>query len=467
MTTEPQAPPAWRNRIVGQGDVAPAELTANPANWRTHPRRQREALRGSLETLGWVQQVLVNRTTGNVVDGHARLEEALRTKAATVPVLYVELSLEEERQVLATLDPLAAMAVPDQRALAELVAGITVDDQALRALLGSLTDEPAAGLTDPDELPDFDAWAKREIYVKPGDLWELGGHRLLVGDSLEAASYSRLMGARKAGIIHTDPPYGVAYNSPSGKHRAIASDDLTGDALVDFLARAFIQLARHAEPNAAFYIWHASSSRDEFAWAMKRAGLVERQYLLWVKPSPTIGHADYQQAHEPCFYASRADASPAFLGGRDQQTVWHAAARAGTGKGATIGNGILVTDGEGRSLWIQPAGPKGRKLRTVRIDAGQELELGEPGAESDVWFIGRDHKPEHPTQKPVELALRALRNSSRPGDVVLDPFAGSGSTLIAAEQLDRSCFAIELDPRYAQATIERWQTFTGKEAHRA
>jgi hypothetical protein len=154
------------------------------------------------------------------------------------------------------------------------------------------------------------------------------------------------------------------------------------------------------------------------------------------------------------------------MAGRDQQTVWHAATRTSAGKGATIGNGILITDGDGRQLWIQAAGPKGRKLRTVRLEAGDELELADPGAESDAWFVGRDHRPEHPTQKPVELAARAIRNSSRPGDIILDPFAGSGSTLIAAEQLERAAYLIELEPRYAQITIDRWQAFTGQEARR-
>jgi DNA modification methylase len=463
MTTETPAQDArWRNRIVGQADVPPAELRANPANWRAHPRRQREALRGSLDELGWVQQVLVNRTTGNIVDGHARLEEALRANAPTVPVLYVELTPEEEALALATIDPIAGMAVTDQAKLAELVAGITIDDDALRSLLAGLTGTTKDGLTDPDEIPD----PSPSTRLQTGEMWALGNHRLFIGSSLEETSYKRLLGSRKAGLVHTDPPYGVAYMSSSGKHEAIENDELTGDKLVDFLAVAFTRMARHTEPSAAWYIWHATANRDEFAWAMKRAGVAERQYLMWVKPSPTLGHGDYQQSYEPCFYAARDGFEPTFMAGRDQQTVWHAATRTSAGKGATIGNGILITDGDGRQLWIQAAGPKGRKLRTVRLEAGDELELADPGAESDAWFVGRDHRPEHPTQKPVELAARAIRNSSRPGDIILDPFAGSGSTLIAAEQLERAAYLIELEPRYAQITIDRWQAFTGQEARR-
>jgi hypothetical protein len=287
MTTETPAQDArWRNRIVGQADVPPAELRANPANWRAHPRRQREALRGSLDELGWVQQVLVNRTTGNIVDGHARLEEALRANAPTVPVLYVELTPEEEALALATIDPIAGMAVTDQAKLAELVAGITIDDDALRSLLAGLTGTTKDGLTDPDEIPD----PSPSTRLQTGEMWALGNHRLFIGSSLEETSYKRLLGSRKAGLVHTDPPYGVAYMSSSGKHEAIENDELTGDKLVDFLAVAFTRMARHTEPSAAWYIWHATANRDEFAWAMKRAGVAERQYLMWVKPSPTLGH---------------------------------------------------------------------------------------------------------------------------------------------------------------------------------
>jgi hypothetical protein len=251
MTTETPAQDArWRNRIVGQADVPPAELRANPANWRAHPRRQREALRGSLDELGWVQQVLVNRTTGNIVDGHARLEEALRANAPTVPVLYVELTPEEEALALATIDPIAGMAVTDQAKLAELVAGITIDDDALRSLLAGLTGTTKDGLTDPDEIPD----PSPSTRLQTGEMWALGNHRLFIGSSLEETSYKRLLGSRKAGLVHTDPPYGVAYMSSSGKHEAIENDELTGDKLVDFLAVAFTRMARHTEPSAAWYI---------------------------------------------------------------------------------------------------------------------------------------------------------------------------------------------------------------------
>jgi len=179
---------AWRNRIVGSGEEAPDQLVANPANWRTHPGAQRDALRGSLAEVGWVQQVMVNRRTGFVVDGHARIEEALTRNEPTVPVLYVDLSEEEEALVLATLDPIGAMATRDDARLAELLAGISIDDAGLAALLADLA-PPKRGLTDPDDVPEPPA----EPWVKPGELYRLGEHRLLCGDATSPADVARLL----------------------------------------------------------------------------------------------------------------------------------------------------------------------------------------------------------------------------------------------------------------------------------
>ena len=203
----PVAPPApWRNRIVGTGEEPPEQLVANPRNWRTHPAPQRDALRGSLAEVGWVQQVLVNRRTGFVIDGHARVEEALSRAEPSVPVLYVDLSEDEEALALATLDPLACMAIPDQGKLAELLAEITVDDAGLAALLDGMR-PPKPGLTDPDELPPEPDAA--DVYVQPGDLWLLGDHRLLCGDATDADDVARLLDGAQPRLLATDPPYGV------------------------------------------------------------------------------------------------------------------------------------------------------------------------------------------------------------------------------------------------------------------
>jgi hypothetical protein len=181
---------AWRNRIVGTGEVAPDQLLANPANWRTHPGPQRDALRGSLQTVGWVQQVMVNRRTGFVVDGHARVEEAITRHETSVPVLYVDLSPEEEALVLATLDPIGAMASADEAKLEELLSQLNEQTPGLQALLDSLAPlKPTVGRTDPDDAPPLEPTG-----IKAGDLFALGDHRLLCGDAAKADDLARLLG---------------------------------------------------------------------------------------------------------------------------------------------------------------------------------------------------------------------------------------------------------------------------------
>jgi hypothetical protein len=174
------APTTWRNRIVGHAEVAPSKLVPNPRNWRSHPPEQQRALAGALAEVGWVAEVLVNRTTGNVVDGHLRIELALARNEPTVPVTYVELTDDEERLILASLDPLTAMASAEREQLAELLDGLEPADGALRALLDDLArqyelDALRAGLADPDEVPAL----PDEPTVRRGDMYQLGDHRLL------------------------------------------------------------------------------------------------------------------------------------------------------------------------------------------------------------------------------------------------------------------------------------------------
>jgi DNA modification methylase len=411
----PVSAPAWRNRIVGSGEEAPDQLVANPANWRTHPGPQRDALRGSLSEVGWVQQVMVNRRTGFVVDGHARVEEALSRHEPTVPVLYVDLSEAEERLVLATLDPIGAMAGAEAAAFAELLGGLEADDQALRAFLDDLTrqqglDAVHAGLVDPDDAPDL----SDEPTVRRGDLYALGDHRLLCGDATDPADVRRVFGeTTEADLIWTDPPYGVAYQTKLSTEEAVARHrrtdglEVANDQPEDIpalLGAAF----GHAPLKAggAFYVASPSSGDvlPAFYAALAGAGMAVRQQLLWIKDVFVMGRHDYHYRHEPILYGWKEGAAHFFGGGRAQDTVWEI--------------------------------PRPRRSET------------------------------HPTMKPVELVARALTNSSRPGDLVYEPFAGSGTTVIAAEQTRRRCVALEIDPRYAQVAIERWQTFTGRTAER-
>ena len=183
------AAPAWANRITGSGEEAPDQLLANPANYRVHPKAQQQALAGVLDQVGWAQNVLVNQRTGHVVDGHLRVALAISRGEPSVPVLYVDLSEDEERLVLASLDPLAAMATTDEAKLRELLAGVSFDSEALAAMLAALAPaEPKDGLTDPDDVPE----PPDEAITQPGDLWLLGDHRLLCGDAGSEADLAEL-----------------------------------------------------------------------------------------------------------------------------------------------------------------------------------------------------------------------------------------------------------------------------------
>jgi DNA modification methylase len=299
---------------------------------------------------------------------------------------------------------------------------------------------------------------------KPGDLWALGEHRLLVGDSRDTKAVRRLMGGRKAQLIFTDPPYGVDYEDDKG--RKIKNDALGRDGLATFLTAAFKAAVDVASSDAAFYIWHASATRADFEHAMKAAGLEERQYLIWAKPSLVLGRADYQWNHEPCFYASRAGVRPAFYAGRAETTLWRIAAHAGNDTATALGPGVLVSDGAGAELTIT-AGAGPRKLRHLRVEKGKPLLISDAQGQGTVWEIARDTmQTVHPNQKPVELAVRAIENSTQPGQAVLDLFGGSGSTLMGAEATGRAAFLVELDPRYADAILARWEKATKAKAEK-
>lgn len=412
----------WRNRIVGSGEEAPDQLVANPRNWRTHPGEQRDALRGSLSTVGWVQQVLVNQRTGHVVDGHARVEEALSRGEASVPVLYVDLDPDEEALVLATLDPISAMANTDDAKLADLLDGITVDDGGLATLLNALGGSTRKeGLTDPDDVPP----EPDDIGVARGDMWALGDHRVICGDATEGSDVGRLLAGTKVDLLWTDPPYGVEYEGKTEERLTIQNDGLGDRGTRTLVADAL----RHAalRPGGVFYIaCPGGPIHLQFLLALEDVSLPLRQTLVWVKDRFVLGHSDYHYRHEPILYgATDGPDEPLDLTAKDHEFVAY-----GWAPGAAHQR------------------PNSRRLNTV-------WEIKRPVASRD-----------HPTMKPVELVARAIETSSAPGAAVLDLFAGSGTTVIAAEQTGRRAYAVELDPRYVAVTLRRWEQFTGRSAER-
>ncbi len=437
---------AWRTRIVGSGEAAPDQLLANPRNWRVHPRAQQRALAGALDEVGWVAQVLVNQRTGHVVDGHLRVELAISRGEPSVPVTYVDLSEEEERLVLATLDPLVAMAEADRSVLEELLRDLAVDDAGLRGLLDGLADQYKlavhGGAGDPDALPPEPDDA--DVYVQPGDLWQLGEHRLLCGDATNPQDVARLLDGATPRLLATDPPYGVeldptwrdraghnglgpaeppymlrdgamdhpaaddATAAPHGGHgrtRGHRNTSLSGDTRIDW-SDAFA-LVPSLEVG---YVWHAGVHAAAVAQGLVRVGFEIVEQVIWDKGLFAMSRSWYHWAHEPCWVVRKPGVPHLFIGERDQATVWRAPS------------------------------PK-------MIMSGSTEE-----------------KIDHPTQKPVVLFETPIRNHLRAGEAVYEPFSGSGSCLIAAERLGRRCYAMELDPKYVQLAKERWERSTGREA---
>ncbi len=262
----------------------------------------------------------------------------------------------------------------------------------------------AGAKADTDEIPTRPARPRS----RPGDLYVLGDHRLVCGDATDAATVTRLMGKAHATQLLTDPPYGVNYVGKTRDRLRIASDDVNGTA--SLLDGAFSNADRVLEDGAAIYVFHPAGSNAMLFLEAIAARWDLQQLLVWMKDSMVLGHADYHYAHEPIAYARKA-----------------ATGRRGRGAGGWYG-------GDARTTVLEVPRPKASR--------------------------------EHPTAKPVELLSRLIANSSIPGDVVLDPFLGSGSTLIACEGLHRRSFSIEIDPGYVDVAMSRWERFTGRKARR-
>lgn len=448
-----------------------AKLVPNPGNPNSHPKEQIAVLAEIIKANGWRQPITVSTRSGFVVKGHGRLEAALKNKWSQVPVDYQNYSNEaEEWADLVADNRIAELSTIDEEKLIDMIQQMDTDTVPIELTRYSEEDleELIAKLEDQNGTEDDQADAMPEPASVPmsqgGDLWLLGQHRLICGSATDEETIKRLMNGEKAACVNTDPPYGVSYESQSGKFDMIENDDLIGDDLMNtLLIPAFKNYAKYTEDDAAFYIWHASSTRRDFEDAMTAAGLLEKQYLIWVKPAPVLGHADYQWAHEPCFYAEKAGHSAHFYADRSQRTTWKVTLRDADGTATVLSGGVVLTDGAGSKLYLADKVPKGKKHRTIRLHGGRSVSLyaTDNDRHTDTWEVARETNAQHPTQKPVELAIRAIDNSTKPGDIVVDFFGGSGSTLRGAEITGRRCYMTELDPKYCDVIIESYIKLTG------
>ena len=421
------------------------DLVPYASNARTHSPQQIEQIARSIREFGFVNPVLVS-SDGGIIAGHGRVLAARSLGMREVPTLDVHwLTPQQRRAYILADNQLALNAGWDESllqqelgALREIGFDLTVlgfADERLDDLLTTVETPPA----DPYEAPAL----PRRAHSQLGDLWLLGQHRVLCGDSTKREHLERLMDREPAEVVWTDPPYNVGYEGGTAEALTIENDSMGDEAFRQFLADTFRSIAAVMRPGAAIYVAHADTEGLNFRSTFKAAGLKLASCLVWKKNSLVLGRSDYQWMHEPILYGWKPGRRHRWYGGRKKTTVQQLGESAGFTR---------MDDGRWQILLGDTV---------LLVDADAKVEELVPS----VMFHEKPRRSEdHPTMKPVALIERMLRNSARPGDVVLDAFGGSGSTLIAAEQLAMRARLSELDPRYCDVIVRRWQEFTGQRA---
>ena len=300
---------------MGYGEESPEQLLANPFNFRVHTALQEKALSGVLREVGIVQNVLVNRTTGHMLDGHLRAAMAISDGQPKVPITYVELTENEEKLVLATFDPISAMAGKDEEIFKSLVDGM---DEAFKALVAATGEQ----LLKPASLRMMKRPLPEHLASRLGDLWRLGEHRLLSGDATKPEDVARLMDGDKADLVFTDPPYNVDYEGYTEDRLKIRGDQMSEADFKQFLEAAFRSCRSAVKAGGSLYVCHASSVQREFQNALEAAGFEVRCQIIWAKNTFAWGFGRYKFQHEPIFYAYVAGQSDPWYGDKTQSTVW-------------------------------------------------------------------------------------------------------------------------------------------------
>ena len=386
------------------------KLVPYARNARTHSDAQVAQIAASIAEFGFTNPILAG-SDGVIVAGHGRLAAAQKLGIATVPVVVLDHLTPTQRRALVIADNrIAENAGWDEAMLQVELADLQGDDFDL-SLTGfdadALADLLAGEETTSDGQTDEDSVPDAGTSItRPGDVWLCGNHRVICGDSTDAGIYDALMAGEIADMVFTDPPYNVDYaNTAKDKMRGTDRpilNDNLGAGFHDFLLAALTPTLAHCR--GGIYVAMSSSELDVLQSAFRTAGGKWSTFIIWAKHTFTLGHADYQRQFEPILYGWPSDGTRHWCGARDQ---------------------------------------------------------------GDVWNIKKPHKNDlHPTMKPVELVERAVRNSSRPGDIVLDSFGGSGTTMIASEKSDRKARLIELDPKYVDVIVRRWQDYAGAQATR-
>lgn len=421
------------------------ELRPNPKNPRKITKAELRKLVRSISEFGFVDPIIVNKNKDRyniIIGGHQRVEAAKVIGMKTVPCTYVDLPEDKEHMLNIALNEISG----------------EWDDEKLYTLLKELQDkdldltmtgfdepyideimkanEELAGRVDEDSTPP----APEHPLSKQGEVWILGDHRLMCGDSTKPEDFAELMGEDKADLCWTDPPYGVSYKGQSNdiggrEWDMLLNDDLKGNDLFEFLVKSFSNAFNFTKEKTALYTCFSAVNHVIFESAINKAGYVMKQDIIWEK-GHILGHSDYHWSHEPIMYCAKKGNSNPWYGDRTHKTM------------------ILNSTIE--------------QLEELKKEQLIEM-ISSIRENSDIMSVKKDPSQEylHSTQKPVALSTRMIKNSSRPREIVLEPFCGSGATLIACETTKRCCRAMELDPKYVDVILTRWAVFTGKDPVRA
>ena len=369
-------------------------------NARTHSPQQINKLRSSLREFGFINPVIIDRVF-NIIAGHGRVLAAREEGITEIPCVFVDYLTEAQKKAYIIADNRMAMdAGWDEQMLKVELEALKAEDFNVEltgfdpAELDKLL-SPSGDEIEDDDF-DVDAELQKPAVTHEGDIWTLGKHRLLCGDSTDPANYVLLMQDRKANLVVTDPPYNVNYEGTAGK---IKNDNMANDKFHDFLLSAFRCLNDNMASDSSIYVFHADTEGLNFRKAFDEAGFYLSGCCIWKKPSLVLGRSPYQWQHEPCLFGWKKDGKHQWYADRKQTTIW---------------------------------------------------EFEKP-KKNDV----------HPTMKPIPLIAYCIMNSSMSNTLVLDPFLGSGTTMMACEQSERTCYGLELDPKYCDVIINRYIELTG------
>jgi DNA modification methylase len=374
------------------------KLVPYARNARTHSKEQILQLRSSLREFGFVNPVIVDKDL-NIIAGHGRILAAKEEGIVEVPCVFAEHLTEAQKRAYIIADnrlalnagwddELLSVELADLQAAEFDVSLLGFDDAELSKLMGGLEEVK-------DDEFDLSSALEEAAFVKRGDVWTLGRHRLICGDATDAADVALLMDGRKANLVLTDPPYGVSFKSADGLK--IQNDNLKAEVFYNFLLSSFCNMASFMEAGASAYIFHADTEGENFRRAFREAGFHLSGTCIWAKDSFVMGRSPYQWQHEPILFGWLKNGKHKWYAGRAEKTVWN--------------------------------------------------------------FAKPKKNENHPTSKPLDLLAYPIKNSSQANAIVLDTFGGSGSTLIACEQLDRTCHMLEVDEKYASVILRRYAEF--------